>query len=350
MSRDAAVPESSAVRFHGPKELATLWEQFAANYTTARTSTYEANAVAMLDRIVFGEGVSEIVRRNGDNVDSLAQIKYAVEDAALALSDAARSKATRPLHRAVVASLMQQWLDIERRYGVESNLPPKRLGDAESDERQSSARQSSEGTLLAGIIRMTTHSAILTEAQRVHRRIASRHVTIDDVLMVADRLFESALRRYRPDEGSTFNSFLIEGLKSFLSGTVFQTIVRNKDRGVGGTVDEGGPTRVPTRELADRRELSPSARIHDTEKTAAISRALESLPDAERRVLMLRVGLAGGKPHTLQEIADQLGLSKEGVRQVEARGLERCRRYLPADFRANVSLDQSIDGDHGRGR
>ena len=56
-----------------------------------------------------------------------------------------------------------------------------------------------------------------------------------------------------------------------------------------------------------------------------VSELLESLSDRERQVIRLRYGLDGGKPGTLEEIGEQLGVTRERVRQIEARALEKLR-------------------------
>src|SRR5262245_59813095 len=55
----------------------------------------------------------------------------------------------------------------------------------------------------------------------------------------------------------------------------------------------------------------------------ALDRALESLPERDRRVLELRYGLRGEEPHTLEHIGRRLGITRERVRQIEIESLAR---------------------------
>jgi RNA polymerase primary sigma factor len=64
-----------------------------------------------------------------------------------------------------------------------------------------------------------------------------------------------------------------------------------------------------------------------------LSRLLElidRLPNLERSVLRRRLPLVpGDEPETLQEIADEMGMTRANVHQIEARGLRRLRRLVP---------------------
>jgi RNA polymerase primary sigma factor len=58
----------------------------------------------------------------------------------------------------------------------------------------------------------------------------------------------------------------------------------------------------------------------------ALSDALAELPARERKVLELRFGLTDDQPKTLREIGEVMGLSRERVRQIESRALNKLRR------------------------
>jgi RNA polymerase primary sigma factor len=65
--------------------------------------------------------------------------------------------------------------------------------------------------------------------------------------------------------------------------------------------------------------------VESDSRREAIARALEVLSPRDRRVLTLYFGLEGSRPMTLQEIAHELGVTRERVRQLRDRALKRLR-------------------------
>ena len=59
-------------------------------------------------------------------------------------------------------------------------------------------------------------------------------------------------------------------------------------------------------------------------------KVLDSLPTRDRKVLELRFGLKGERPRTLEEVGERFGVTRERIRQVEAKTLNRLKNYRDA--------------------
>ncbi|MCY3833463.1 MAG: sigma-70 family RNA polymerase sigma factor [Chloroflexi bacterium] len=77
--------------------------------------------------------------------------------------------------------------------------------------------------------------------------------------------------------------------------------------------------------IEDQESISPvdSATQNLLEET--IEEVLAELTPRQSHILRLRFGLGGGEPHTLEEIANKFGLSRERIRQLEKEALRRLR-------------------------
>ncbi len=53
---------------------------------------------------------------------------------------------------------------------------------------------------------------------------------------------------------------------------------------------------------------------------------LDALGERESRILRLRYGLDDGRPRTLAEVGEVFGLTRERIRQIEARAIRRLRK------------------------
>jgi RNA polymerase primary sigma factor len=52
---------------------------------------------------------------------------------------------------------------------------------------------------------------------------------------------------------------------------------------------------------------------------------LATLTEREAAILRLRFGFTGGRPHTLDEISHVYGVTRERIRQIEARTMTKLR-------------------------
>lgn len=83
-------------------------------------------------------------------------------------------------------------------------------------------------------------------------------------------------------------------------------------------------------ELGDMIEDTSSSSVEDlavqTTLRKQIDMVLEQLTDRERRIIELRFGLTDGRNRTLQEVGQEMGITRERVRQIENGVLAKLRR------------------------
>ena len=81
--------------------------------------------------------------------------------------------------------------------------------------------------------------------------------------------------------------------------------------------------------IPDPSAHQPEAETADRARTSDLLEALSKLQPRQRRVVIERFGLDGVRPRTLEEVGTNLGITRERVRQLEARALRDLRTIAP---------------------
>jgi RNA polymerase sigma factor (sigma-70 family) len=82
--------------------------------------------------------------------------------------------------------------------------------------------------------------------------------------------------------------------------------------------------------VADPTSAAPDNGLDGERMRSGVGFLIGALTSREQLILRLRYGLGGEEEHTLEQIGQSLGLSRERVRQLEARALKKLRETLPA--------------------
>lgn len=80
--------------------------------------------------------------------------------------------------------------------------------------------------------------------------------------------------------------------------------------------------------LPDTGAERPDDVVELDDQRAQARKMLETLTAREQRILRMRFGIGGFDPHTLADIGRDLGLTRERIRQIEGRALEKLRRIV----------------------
>jgi RNA polymerase primary sigma factor len=161
--------------------------------------------------------------------------------------------------------------------------------------------------------------------QAVTRAIADKARTIripvhmveklNKVVHIERQLVQRLGREPRPDEIATELEMTTEEVREILRMaqlpvSLEKPIGEEEESELGDFVqDEQAESPFDTASLSLRRE--------------DIKKALDSLPDRERKVIELRFGLLGDQPCTLEEVGRAFGVTRERIRQIENNTLKR---------------------------
>jgi RNA polymerase primary sigma factor len=91
--------------------------------------------------------------------------------------------------------------------------------------------------------------------------------------------------------------------------------------------------------LRDDAATSPFDAACDKDRAEEARNLLETLTPREAKILRLRFGIGERSDQTLGEIGKQFALTRERIRQIEAKALEKLRH--PARAKARASLADS---------
>jgi len=80
--------------------------------------------------------------------------------------------------------------------------------------------------------------------------------------------------------------------------------------------------------IEDDSSHGPEQQISEALKNERVSKLLNMLDDREKKILILRFGLGEADTHTLEEVAQQFGITRERVRQIESVALKKIKEHM----------------------
>lgn len=80
--------------------------------------------------------------------------------------------------------------------------------------------------------------------------------------------------------------------------------------------------------IEDTATISPAVLLEDVNKYEMISKWFDTLSELEKKILTLRFGLDDKEPETLDTIGRSFGVTRERIRQIEAKSLEKLRKMV----------------------
>lgn len=90
--------------------------------------------------------------------------------------------------------------------------------------------------------------------------------------------------------------------------------------------------------IPDENNLDPSYVLQNEDLQNVIDNWLERLSEKQREVVERRFGLNGHEKATLEEVGNQIGVTRERVRQIQMDALRRLRQILESEGLSEEAL------------
>lgn len=104
--------------------------------------------------------------------------------------------------------------------------------------------------------------------------------------------------------------------------------ITSLDAGVGR--DDGDDDSVLADFIEDEDSKPPEALAADQLLKEQVEAILSTLSDREQKIVKMRFGLENGKSHTLEEVGQEFAVTRERIRQIEAKALAKLRKHKDA--------------------
>ncbi len=168
-------------------------------------------------------------------------------------------------------------------------------------------------------IRQTIERAIMNQTRTIRLPI---HVVkeINVYLRAARQLTQRLDHEPSPEEIADMLDRPIDDVKHMLG---LNERVTSVDVPVGRDADKSVLDSIP-----DENNLDPVELLQDDDMRAKIEQWLDDLTDKQREVVERRFGLNGHDVTTLEEVGQQIGVTRERVRQIQIEALKRLRKIM----------------------
>ncbi|MGH7254800.1 MAG: sigma-70 family RNA polymerase sigma factor, partial [Nitrospirales bacterium] len=77
--------------------------------------------------------------------------------------------------------------------------------------------------------------------------------------------------------------------------------------------------------IADRQALPPDSHVNRIELSREMDRILSTLTPREQLVIRMRFGIGQDEPFTLEQVGQRLSVTRERIRQIEAKALKKLK-------------------------
>jgi len=171
-------------------------------------------------------------------------------------------------------------------------------------------------------IRQYIQRAILNQTKTIHIPLYA-YETIKKLINVSERMYEELNRQPTTAELAKKLRLSIKKTRNFMQEIQVFEKVGSLDSPLGDKFD------IFLKDLVrEGEDKAPDKVVEIIKSHEELAEILKKLTAQEVKVIKLRYGMVDGKGYNLREVGEKLNLSRERIRQIEKRAVERLKKIV----------------------
>ena len=173
-------------------------------------------------------------------------------------------------------------------------------------------------------IRQAIMRAIADQARTI-RIPVHMHETINKLMRIQRRLAQEYNREPTYDELAKEMEIEVEKVEHIMK-------IKQDPNSLDQSLREGEEDSVLGDLIEDEDTVRPEEETTGQLLKEHVGEILRHLSEREQKIIRMRYGLGSGRNHTLEEVGQEIGVTRERIRQIEAKALNKLRKHKDMEF------------------